>query len=163
MTNFSKRVVTIVLTALFISSNLYAMTRGDITQTLAAPHTSRTIMLNHPSQTNWQFEFTAITEQSLLEFTDSDGKTIAPNTFLPINDRFNYGFSFQATADFDIIYAVTAISVDSEAYTEGNPKCTFLLTGLKPAVPENYVANFAGAKCQIERDNHGNLNLILDK
>lgn len=127
------------------------------------PHTSRTIKVNNPAQTNWQFEITPITQQNLVTFTDANSVPIPVNTFIPVQNNFYYGFSFSKGADFDIIYSVTAISYDTDAYVRGNPKCVFLLTGLKPAVPENYVNNFAGAACKFEKDANGNLNLILDK
>lgn len=137
--------------------------KGLLGEQATNSHTSRTIKLNNPAQTNWQFEISPLTEQSLVNFNYNDSSPIPLNTLIPITNDVNYGFSFSAGADFNIVYAVTAISFDSDATLEGNPKCVFLFTGLKPAVPENAVSNFAGAKCQLQRDQMGNLNLVLDK
>lgn len=151
-----------MLLGLCICISSYAQANSLLENTLNA-HTSRIIKVKNPAQTNWQFEITPITQQNLVSFTDNNSAIIPVNTFIPIQNNFYYGFSFSKGADFDIIYSVTAISYDTDAYTKGNPKCVFLFTGLKPAVPENYVNNFAGATCKFEKDANGNLNLILDK
>lgn len=126
-------------------------------------HTTRTILLNNTTQKNWKIEFSALTEQALIQFTDFSGRPITTNNFFPIQDAYTYGFSFKPGANFDIIYSITAISFDTDASSQGNPKCVFLFTALGPAIPENSVNNFAGAQCQLQRDSSGKLDLILDK
>ena len=134
-----------------------------IEMTLSSPHTSRTIVVKNKNQSGWKFSISALSEQNLVEFTDVNDNPISPYQWFPITDSFKYFFSFQPGADFDILYAVTAINEEHDALQQGNPKCTFIFTGLRPAVPENYVSNFANANCVLERDKLGNLNLVLDK
>lgn len=146
-----------------INTNVWAEPLTKIINTFSAPYTSRSIVLSNSEQLNWKVSFTALSEHSLVEFTDLNADIILQNHLLPMTETMKYNFSFQPNADFDIVYAVTAISFDNYAFSKGNPKCVFLLTGLRASVPQNFVNNFAGAKCKLKRDNQGNLNLILNK
>lgn len=135
---------------------------GSLLESAMPPHTLRTIEVRDPSQSNWVFAFAPLSEHALLHFTDERGEELAANVYLPLSQAFRYGFSFDDGADFDAAYAVIAIRRDVVPDAQGNPKCVFVLTALKPAVPQQGVSNFAGAACRLERDAQGDLRLILD-
>ena len=125
------------------------------------PHTTRTIHVRDAGPSSWQFAIHPITQRELLHFTAEDSTPIPTDTFMPVEADFRYGFSFDPGADFDIVYAVSAVHRDGPAATRGNPKCVFLFSGLEPAVPQNQVVNLAGAACSLERDASGRLLLVL--
>lgn len=127
------------------------------------PHTLRTLRVARPSQQQWEFAIEPLSEASGMSFADADGHPIEVGAFRGIRSDFGYGFSLRDGADFDLAYAVTAISRDGDARARGNPKCVFLFTALAPAVPDTQVVNFAGAACRLQRDAAGNLYLLLDK
>ncbi len=127
------------------------------------PHTTRTIHVRDARPSTWQFAIHPITERDRLHFSAQEGSPLPTDTFMAIEEDFRYGFSFDPGADFDIVYAVSAVRRESSAATRGNPKCVFLFSGLRPAVAQNQVVNFAGAACSLERDAEGRLLLVLDR
>ena len=140
----------------------HALAASPLESALQA-HTTRILHVRDPWPSKWLFAIHPISEPELLHFSTQDGSPLPTDTSMAIEDDFAYGFSFDPGADFDVVYAVSAVRRETLADERGNPKCVFLFSALKPAVAQNGVLNFAGAACSLERDPAGRLLLVLDR
>lgn len=136
--NYTKQNQT--LKKIYALSLLLTVITGTTTIANAHPiHTWHTVSATHGS---WQGKLYMINENG--HFANREGNQIKDFT-VQKDQSFDYGFSFEKGADFDIAYTLTLVEKTSAAFV--SKACVYVITAEGPAKPDIRISSFNGAKC----------------
>lgn len=104
------------------------------------PHTWHTV---RSTNGNWTAQLAMISEPGW--FVTRKGEGVSTFSVSPANS-FDYGFGFDAGADFDIAYTLT-LTQNSSAIGFVSKACVYLITASGPAKPDIRATSYNGATC----------------